>query len=136
MTFKTNLEVLKPIGISINGYIEGFSWKIIWMNAFTTSSDPKIVGGYYMDPVERLGGFPRIVRGDRAQRTLNKDFQRFLCRNIHVSSAIDSYIESYCHVFVKPTSKFNCHKLLSIWANFLQLADCMAVFILIWIRAQ
>lgn len=87
-------DKLKPFGICINGCIDGFSRKIIWMNAYTTSSDPKVIGGYYMDSVERLGGCPRVVRGDRGTENGKvRDFQRFLCRNIHDGSGIDSYIE-------------------------------------------
>ncbi|XP_051249570.1 uncharacterized protein LOC127359638 [Dicentrarchus labrax] len=64
------------------------------MNAFTTSSDPKIIGGYYIEAVQRLGGCPRIVRGDRGTENVKvRDFQRFLRRNIHDGSGIDSYIE-------------------------------------------
>lgn len=64
------------------------------MNAFTTSSDPKIVGGYYMEAVERLGGCPRIVGGDQGTENVTvRDFQHFLRQNIHNGSAIDSYIE-------------------------------------------
>lgn len=87
-------DKLKPFGICINGCIDGFSRKIIWMNAFTTSSDPKIIGGYYMEAVERLGGCPRIVRGDRGTENIKvRDFQRFLRRNIHDGSVIECYIE-------------------------------------------
>lgn len=87
-------DKLKPFGICIYGCIDGFSRKIIWMNAYTTSSDPKIIGGYYMNSVQRLGGCPRIVRGDRGTENGKvRDFQRFLCRNIHDGSGIDSYIE-------------------------------------------
>ena len=87
-------DKLKPFGICISGCIDGFSRKIIWLNAFTTSSDPKIVGGYYMEAVERTGGCPRIARGDRGTENVKvRDFQRFLRRNIHDGSAIDSYIE-------------------------------------------
>ncbi|KAI9538512.1 hypothetical protein NQZ68_031325 [Dissostichus eleginoides] len=64
------------------------------MNAFTTSSDPKIVGGYYIEAVEKLGGCPRIVRGDKGTENVKvRDFQRFVRRNIQDGSAIDSYIE-------------------------------------------
>nr|XP_029133925.1 uncharacterized protein LOC114920450 [Labrus bergylta] len=64
------------------------------MNAFTTSSDPKIVGGYYLEAVERQGGCPRIVRGDRGTENVKvRDFQRFLRLNLQDTSAIDSYIE-------------------------------------------
>ncbi|XP_055063376.1 uncharacterized protein [Misgurnus anguillicaudatus] len=87
-------DKLKPFGICINGCIDGFSRKIIWMNAFTTSSDPKLIGGYYIEAVERLGGCPRIVRGDRGTENGKvRDCQRYLRRNIHDGSDIDSYIE-------------------------------------------
>ncbi|XP_062317543.1 uncharacterized protein LOC134021084 [Osmerus eperlanus] len=87
-------DKLKPFAICISGCIDGFSLKIIWLNAFTTSSEPKIVGGYYMEAVERTGGCPRIARGDRGTENVKvRDFQRFLRRNIHDGSAIDSYIE-------------------------------------------
>ncbi|XP_061920002.1 uncharacterized protein LOC133660480 [Entelurus aequoreus] len=87
-------DKLKPFGICINGCIDGFSRKIIWMNAFTTSSDPTVIGGYYMEAVKKLGGCPRIVRGDRGTENVKvRDFQRFLRRNIHDGSGIDSYIE-------------------------------------------
>ncbi|XP_061885060.1 uncharacterized protein LOC133635791 [Entelurus aequoreus] len=87
-------DKLKPFGICINGCIDGFSRKIIWMNAFTTNSDPTVIGGYYMEAVKKLGGCPRIVRGDRGTENVKvRDFQRFLRRNIHDGSGIDSYIE-------------------------------------------
>ncbi|XP_036066803.1 uncharacterized protein LOC118598288 [Oryzias melastigma] len=64
------------------------------MNAFTTSSDAKIIGGYYINAVESLGGCLRVVRGDRGTENIRVgEFQLFLRRNIHDGSAIDSYIE-------------------------------------------
>ncbi|KAI3356201.1 hypothetical protein L3Q82_017179, partial [Scortum barcoo] len=87
-------DKLKPFGICINVCIDRFARKVIWMNAFTTSSDRYIVGGYYMEAVERLGGCPRIVRGERGTENVKvRDFQRFRRRNIQDGSAIDSYIE-------------------------------------------
>ncbi|KAJ8004309.1 hypothetical protein DPEC_G00157790 [Dallia pectoralis] len=47
-----------------------------------------------MEAVEKLGGCPRIVRGDRGTENGHvRDCQRFLHRNIHGGSAVDSYIE-------------------------------------------
>lgn len=47
-----------------------------------------------MEAVQRLGGCPRIARGDRGTENVNvRDFQHFLCRNSHDGSGIDSYIE-------------------------------------------
>lgn len=34
------------------------------MNAYHTASDPKLIGSYYLQVVESLGGCPTIVRGD------------------------------------------------------------------------
>ena len=38
-------DKLKPVGICINGAIDGFSRRMLWLNAYNTSSDPKVVGG-------------------------------------------------------------------------------------------
>ena len=37
---------LKPFGIAINGGIDGFSRKMIWLEAYKTNGDPKIIAGY------------------------------------------------------------------------------------------
>jgi len=57
-------DKLKPYGICINGCIDGFSRKIMWVNAYSTSSDPTIIDGYFMHTVEQLKGCPCIVRSD------------------------------------------------------------------------
>ncbi|KAK2821902.1 hypothetical protein Q5P01_021967 [Channa striata] len=72
-------DKLKPYGIRVNGCIDGFSRKIILLNAYTTNSDPKLIGGYYMESVQRLGGCPRVVRGDLGtENGYDRGFQRFL----------------------------------------------------------
>jgi|SRR5580698_5050818 hypothetical protein len=57
-------DKLKPFGFCINGCIHGFSRKIIWLNVWKTSSDPKVVAGYYVDAVSHEHGCPYLVRGD------------------------------------------------------------------------
>ncbi|KAK9978814.1 hypothetical protein ABG768_020552 [Culter alburnus] len=86
-------DKLKPYGICINGCIDGFSRKIIWLNTYTTSSDPKLIGGYYIEAVERLGGCPRVVRGDLGTENGHvRDFQRFFHIN-HADESLDSYLD-------------------------------------------
>ncbi|KAJ8310790.1 hypothetical protein KUTeg_012655, partial [Tegillarca granosa] len=58
-------DKLKPYGIAINGCIDGFSRHVIWLEANYTSSDPKVVGGYFVNAVKDRGFCPQIVRGDR-----------------------------------------------------------------------
>ncbi|KAF3832661.1 hypothetical protein F7725_026326 [Dissostichus mawsoni] len=84
-------DKLKPYGICINGCIDGYSRKTIWLNAYTTSSDPKLIGGYYMEAVQRLGGCPRLVRGDLGtENGYVRGIQRFL-----VPTSPDGTHESY-----------------------------------------
>ncbi|XP_070411871.1 uncharacterized protein [Nothobranchius furzeri] len=86
-------DKLKPYGFCINGCIDGFSRKIIWLNAYITSSDPKLIGGYYVDAVQRLEGCPRIVRGDLGTENGHvRGFQRFLVP-INLDGSVDSYLE-------------------------------------------
>lgn len=57
-------DKLKPYGIAISGCIDGFSRRLIWLKAYRTSSDPKIIAGYYVTVVEALKGCPMRVRAD------------------------------------------------------------------------
>lgn len=75
-------DKLKPFGICINGAIDGFSRRMLWLNAYCTSSDPKVIGGYYLETVEELGGCPRILRADMGtENSTIRDIQRYLRRN-------------------------------------------------------
>ncbi|OWF42828.1 hypothetical protein KP79_PYT24962 [Mizuhopecten yessoensis] len=58
-------DKLRPYGICINGCLDGFSRKVIWLNAYHTISDPRVIGGYYLSALEKLGGCPLIVRSDK-----------------------------------------------------------------------
>lgn len=56
---------LKPYGIAINGCIDGFSRYVLWMEAYTTNSDPKVVASYFIKTVSSIGGSPERIRADR-----------------------------------------------------------------------
>ncbi|MED6239288.1 hypothetical protein ATANTOWER_004438 [Ataeniobius toweri] len=51
-------DKIKPFGIAISGCIDGFSRKMLWLEAHKTNNDPKIIGGYFMDAVIAAGGCP------------------------------------------------------------------------------
>lgn len=57
-------DKLKPFGLCINGCIDGFSRRIIWLNIYHTSSNPRVIAGYYIEAVSELVGCPQLVRGD------------------------------------------------------------------------
>ena len=55
-------DKLKPYGIAINGCIDGFSRHIMWMEAYTTNSNPKVIAEYFINTVMRIGGCPQRLR--------------------------------------------------------------------------
>lgn len=55
-------DKLKPYGIAIHGCIDGYSRYVLWMEAFTTNNDPKLVAGYFN---QNIGGCPERIRADR-----------------------------------------------------------------------
>nr|XP_023656881.1 uncharacterized protein LOC111838278 [Paramormyrops kingsleyae] len=72
-------DKLKPYGIAISGCIDGYSRKMIWLEAFRTNNDPKVIAGYYMDAVIQSGGCPERVRLDRGtENVCVGDLQKFL----------------------------------------------------------
>ncbi|XP_039858032.1 uncharacterized protein LOC120715240 isoform X2 [Simochromis diagramma] len=44
-------DKLKPFGIAISGCIDGFSRSVIWLDAYKTNNDPRVIAGYFMDAV-------------------------------------------------------------------------------------
>lgn len=57
-------DKLKPYGICIHGAIDGYSRKIVWLEAYHTNSNPRVVSSYYVHAVQDANGCPRFVRGD------------------------------------------------------------------------
>lgn len=57
-------DKLKPYGICINGCVDGFSRHMIWLEAYHTNSDPRVIAGYYMKAIELRRGCPANMRGD------------------------------------------------------------------------
>lgn len=75
-------DKLKPYGIAINGCIDGFSRNIVWLEASTTNSDPKVIAYYYIQAVKRKSGCPMRIRSDMGtENTHIEQMQIFLRRN-------------------------------------------------------
>lgn len=85
-------DKLKPFGICISGCICGFSRKMIWLNAYNTNNNPRIIGGYYLEAVKQCNGCPRFVRADYGTENGHvKNFQTFFMR--HLQDGERSYID-------------------------------------------
>ncbi|XP_027858982.1 uncharacterized protein LOC114135683 [Xiphophorus couchianus] len=72
-------DKLKPFGIGINGCIDGFSRRLIWLEAYKTNNDPRVIAGYFMDAVIKAEGCPERLRVDLGTENVNAaDMQRYL----------------------------------------------------------
>lgn len=58
-------DKLKCYGFAVSGCIDGFSRRIMWLRCSCTNNDPKVIGSYYLDAVERVMHCPNKVRSDR-----------------------------------------------------------------------
>ncbi|KAL6465061.1 hypothetical protein MHYP_G00273790 [Metynnis hypsauchen] len=112
-------DKLKPYGICINASIDGFSRKIIWLNAYTTNSNPKVIGDYYIEAVQRLRGCPRVVRGDLGTENGHvRGFQRFLVP-MNPNDTLDSYMEgaSTGNQRIEYWWRFLCSQCVEFWLS-------------------
>ena len=57
-------DKLKPYGICIHGWIDGFSITLLWPEAYSTKNDPFVIARYFGDTVCELGGCPLENRED------------------------------------------------------------------------
>jgi hypothetical protein len=58
-------DKLKPYGFCINGCIDGFSRKIIWLEAYTSNNNPNLIASYFVNAVKFRKGCPKRLRLDR-----------------------------------------------------------------------
>ncbi|XP_052073587.1 uncharacterized protein LOC127711545 [Mytilus californianus] len=68
-------DKLKPFGIAIHGCIDGFSRKILWLNASHTNN-PRYVAQYFVAYLKQLKRVPRMVRSDAGnENVIIRDIQ-------------------------------------------------------------
>ena len=73
-------DKLQPFGICISRCICGFSMKLIWLNAYSTNNNSRIIGGYFLEAVKEYGGWPRLVRVSFGTKNGHVISQLMLCR--------------------------------------------------------
>lgn len=72
-------DKIKPFGIGISGCIDGFSRSLIWLEAYKTNNDPRVIAGYFMGAVIKAEGCPERLRLDLGTENVHvADMQRFL----------------------------------------------------------
>ncbi|KAI2645776.1 Methylglyoxal synthase [Labeo rohita] len=85
-------DKLKPYGIGISGCIDGFSRKIMWLEAYRTNNDPRVIAGYFMTAVIEAEGCPNLVRLDLGTENVNvAEMQKFLHHGTQSDSTCVSF---------------------------------------------
>jgi hypothetical protein len=75
-------DKLKPFGFCIHGGIDGYSRRILWLEVASSNNDPEIVGSYFIDYVNVIGGTARIIRANMGTENVNVEgMQRFFRRS-------------------------------------------------------
>ena len=117
-------DKLKPYGIAINGCIDGFSRYIVWLesNYMYTSSDPKVVGGYFIRVVEQTKGCPKRIRGDRGTENIYIQQIQSIFSDIRTEFGFDEtffmYGRSTANQRIENFWSFLRRQLMEFWIGF------------------
>lgn len=76
-------DKLKPYGICIHGCIDGFSRYVIWVEAWSTNNDPKVIAGYFIEAVKQIHGCPERVRSDAGTENRHVEQMQYVLRENH-----------------------------------------------------
>ena len=49
------IDKLKPFGFPIDGAVDGYSRRVLWLYVDRTINDPKVMAKYFVDCVEEVG---------------------------------------------------------------------------------
>ncbi|KAJ8321138.1 hypothetical protein KUTeg_001263 [Tegillarca granosa] len=77
----------------------------MWLNAYYTNSDPKVIGGYFLETIQSLGGCPIIVRGDKG--TENSHVCTFSVSFVAMGTTIFLAIKVLCTAAVQAAGHFD-----------------------------
>ena len=81
MWHEDGYDKLKLFVFPIHGCIDGYSWKILWLNVSPTNNYPEIIVTYFIECTEKLNLIPRPVRSDRgSENTILGEIQKYLRR--------------------------------------------------------
>ncbi|CAC5385793.1 unnamed protein product [Mytilus coruscus] len=70
-------------GIAINGAIDGFSRKVLWLKAGNTNYNPRYIAGLYLDFIKRYHRLPRVIRADGGSENVTTKLLQMAFRYNH-----------------------------------------------------
>ncbi|XP_060573061.1 uncharacterized protein LOC132730984 isoform X2 [Ruditapes philippinarum] len=83
-------DKLKRYGFPIHAAIDGFSRRLLWLEAVSSNNNPKIVATLFLRYIQEIKGVPRCLRMDcGTENTLTEDIQKAFRHN-HTDSMAGS----------------------------------------------
>lgn len=74
---------LKPFGMAINGCVDGFSRKIIYLRVSTTNNKPQVIAHYFLQAVKEFKCIPSMIRTDMGTENTVIDILQMALRTDH-----------------------------------------------------
>uniref|UniRef100_A0A1X7UFU3 Integrase core domain-containing protein n=2 Tax=Amphimedon queenslandica TaxID=400682 RepID=A0A1X7UFU3_AMPQE len=79
-------DKLKKFGIAIHACIDGFSRRIMWLDASSSNNNPKFIAHYYIQCVKENEGCPQLLRTDKGSENSNLAVIQPILRHFHTDS--------------------------------------------------
>ena len=110
-------DKLKPWGFPIQGCIDGYSRRIMWLRVARSNNLPEFPAMYYVETVKELGGCPiQVVTDLGTQNGLLASIQSYFRNNPDVHR----YVLSPRNQRIEGWWSFYCNSRSGWWRNFFQ----------------
>lgn len=123
-------DKLSSFGFYIHGAIDGWSRKVIWLDVGGTNKDPKVIGSYFLDFVESVGGTSKILRMDNGtENGMLADIQSFLMESVNWQH-YPSYIfgRSVANQRIEKFWQFCYHEFAVFWIDLFKDMEICGVY--------
>ncbi|EFP79746.1 uncharacterized protein PGTG_06067 [Puccinia graminis f. sp. tritici CRL 75-36-700-3] len=111
-------DKLKKFGITIYGFIDAWSRKILGLFVHVTNNDPRHIGYYYLQLVKREGGIPRRTTTDKGTETIQMAGHQI---NLTEEFNHECPDPSQSHLFTKSTHN---QKIECLWSQMMKQYNC------------
>ncbi|KAH9466394.1 hypothetical protein Pst134EB_001450 [Puccinia striiformis f. sp. tritici] len=114
-------DKLKKFGITMYGFIDAWSRKVLAVHVHVTNNDPRHIGYYYLNLVKSLGGIPRRTTTDQGTETIHMAGHQINLTEQFNLECIDS---PQSHLFTKSTHN---QKIECLWSQLMKQYNCEVI---------
>ncbi|KAH9454748.1 hypothetical protein Pst134EB_014813 [Puccinia striiformis f. sp. tritici] len=105
-------DKLKKFGLTIYGFIDAWSRKVLGIFVHTTNNNPRHIGYYYLQLVKEVGGIPQRTTTDRGTETID-----LAGHQMNLMGQFGSIDPDKCHRFTKSVHN---QKIECLWSQLMK----------------